>query len=230
MPRVAKEMSALEVKRLSQPGMYAVGGVPGLHLQVLPGGGKTWLLRVTVGATAEGKQRRSEVGLGGYPAVTLQQARDKAREVREKIAQGIDPVAERKAARSALMASRATEITFEEAAQQYIAAKSPEWKNAKHAQQWNNTLTGDLVLGAAIVTVIDRRPRDRRPFAVQAFAERALGEVWKRIHAKLEGVQLAYKSAVAADREFVRGKADGITNLSLALSRQAISDAEGDEA
>lgn len=116
MPRVAKELSALEVKRLSQPGMYAVGGVPGLHLQVLPGGGKTWLLRVTVGATADGKQRRSEVGLGGYPAVTLQQARDKAREVREKIAQGIDPIAERKAARSALMASRATEITFEEAA------------------------------------------------------------------------------------------------------------------
>lgn len=140
MPRVAKELSALEVKRLSEPGMYAVGGVPGLHLQVLPGGGKTWLLRVTVGATAEGKQRRSEVGLGGYPAVTLQQARDKAREVREKIAQGIDPIAERNAARSALMASRATEITFEEAAQQYIAAKSPEWKNAKHAQQWNNTL------------------------------------------------------------------------------------------
>ncbi|MGX2039252.1 tyrosine-type recombinase/integrase [Methylocaldum sp. MU1018] len=120
--------------------MYAVGGVPGLHLQVLPGGGKTWLLRVTIGATASGKQRRSEVGLGGYPAVTLQQARDKAREVREKIAQGIDPIAERKAARSALLASRATEITFEEAAKQYIAAKSHEWKNPKHHQQWNNTL------------------------------------------------------------------------------------------
>ena len=87
-------------------------------------------------------------------------------------------------------------------------------------------MTGDLVLGAAIATVIDRRPKDRRPFAVQAFAERVVGEVWKRMTAKLEGVQLAYKSAVAADREFVRGKADGITNLSLALSRQAIAEAE----
>lgn len=87
-------------------------------------------------------------------------------------------------------------------------------------------MTGDLVLGAAIATVIDRRPKDRRPFAVQAFAERLLGEVWKRMTAKLEGVQLAYKSAVAADREFVRGKADGITNLSLALSRQAIAEAD----
>lgn len=140
MPRVAKELSALEVKRLSEPGMYAVGGVPGLHLQVLPGGGKTWLLRVTIGATASGKQRRSEVGLGGYPAVTLQQARDKAREVREKIAQGIDPIAERKAARSALLASRANQITFEEAARLCFEAKRPEWKNPKHAQQWINTL------------------------------------------------------------------------------------------
>lgn len=53
-----------------------------------------------------------------------------------------------------------------------------------------------------------------------------LGEVWKRMTAKLEGVQLAYESAVAADREFVRSKADGITNLSLALSRQVIAEAE----
>lgn len=90
-------------------------------------------------------------------------------------------------------------------------------------------MTGDLVLGAAIATVIDRRPKDRRPFAVQAFADRMVGEVWKRMTAKLEGVQLAYKSAVAADREFVRGKADGITNLSLALSRQAIDEAEAEE-
>ena len=90
-------------------------------------------------------------------------------------------------------------------------------------------MTGDLVLGAAIATVIDRRPKDRRPFAVQAFAERLIGEVWKRMTAKLEGVQLAYKSAVAADREFVRGKADGITNLSLALSRQAIDEAQFEE-
>lgn len=90
-------------------------------------------------------------------------------------------------------------------------------------------MTGDLVLGAAIVTVIDRRPKDRRPFAVQAFADRMLGEVWKRMTAKLEGVQLAYKSAVAADREFVRGKADGMINLSLALSRQAIAEAAGDD-
>lgn len=90
-------------------------------------------------------------------------------------------------------------------------------------------MAGDLVLAAAIATVIDRRQKDRRPFSVLAFAERLIGEVWKRMMAKLEGVQLAYKSAVAADREFVRGKADGIINLSLSLSRKAIAEAEADE-
>jgi hypothetical protein len=35
--------------------------------------------------------------------------------------------------------------------------------------------------------------------------------------AKLQGVQLAYKSVAAADREFFRGKAYWIINLSLAL-------------
>lgn len=141
MPRRAKDLTDLEVRRLAEPGAHPVGGVPGLYLQVLPGGGKTWLLRATVGQTADGKQRRREIGLGGYPAVTLKQARDKARALREKIAQGIDPVEERRAARAALLARQAAEITFEQAARQCIEAKSPEWKNAKHAQQWLNTLT-----------------------------------------------------------------------------------------
>jgi integrase len=163
MPRVAKELSALEVKRLSEPGMYAVGGVPGLHLQVLPGGGRTWLLRVTTGRKAHptnpdaAAQVRREIGLGGYPAVTLQQARIKAREVREKIAQGIDPVVERKAARSALMASRAADMTFETAALAFIDAKADEWRNPKHRQQWTNTLTTYALpkIGALSVRDID---------------------------------------------------------------------------
>jgi integrase len=97
-------------------------------------------LRITVGESLNGKQRRREIGLGGYPAVTLQQARDKAREVRDKIAQGIDPVAERRAARSALIARQASSITFEAATQSFIKAKADEWRNPKHRQQWTNTL------------------------------------------------------------------------------------------
>ena len=60
MPKVAKELSALEVKNLP-PGSHAVGGVAGLILEVSSTGGKTWLLRVRMGS------KRREIGLGGLP-------------------------------------------------------------------------------------------------------------------------------------------------------------------
>jgi len=134
MPRKATELSALEVKRLTTPGMHAVGGVSGLYMQVLPTGARTWVLRVRIAG------KRRDMGLGGFPDVPLAQAREKARDARAKIDSGIDPIAERAAARSALAAQRGAEITFDEAARKFIESKSLEWKNAKHAAQWSSTL------------------------------------------------------------------------------------------
>lgn len=135
MARKAKELGALEVSRLEKPGLHAVGGVSGLSLQVTPRGARSWVLRVVVGG------KRREMGLGGYPDVTLAGAKEKARVAREKIDQGIDPVAERLMKRSELAAAVAATMTFSEAAEKYIAAHEAGWKNAKHADQWNNTLT-----------------------------------------------------------------------------------------
>lgn len=134
MPKLAKELSPLEVRRLTKPGMHAVGGVAGLYLQVLPSGSRSWILRASIGG------KRRDIGLGGFSTVTLAQAREKAREDRDKIARGIDPVAERTAARSALTARQSAETTFDECARQFIEAKSAEWRNSKHVQQWQNTL------------------------------------------------------------------------------------------
>jgi integrase len=67
-------------------------------------------------------------------------AREKARKAREDIVQGVDPIAQRAAAASALQAARGAETTFEQAARKFIESKSPEWKNAKHAAQWTATL------------------------------------------------------------------------------------------
>lgn len=139
MPRVAKELSALDVKRLQHPGagrnvVFAVGGVSGLMLQITPNGGRTWLLRVSVGG------KRREIGLGGFPDVPLAQARDLAREAKDKIRRGIDPVEERKSARAALAAARRRGLTFADATDRYLAAKLDAFKNAKHRQQWQNTL------------------------------------------------------------------------------------------
>ena len=140
MPRIAGELSALNVKRLAHPGgkrnvLFSVGGVPGLHLQVSPKGGRSWVLRVMVGTL------RRDIGLGGYPAVTLSQARDKAREIRTKIESGVDPVAERKAVKAALVAAQRRGLTFADAVDKALAARLDAFKNAKHRQQWENTLT-----------------------------------------------------------------------------------------
>ncbi|MBZ9568494.1 tyrosine-type recombinase/integrase [Modicisalibacter tunisiensis] len=134
MPRKARELAPVEVKRLTTPGLYAVGGVAGLHLQVTKSGARSWILRTTIAG------KRRDLGLGGYPDVTLALAREKARDTREKIAQGIDPVAERQRLRSAALAERLRDMTFEKAAEAVVAKKQAEARNPKHGKQWASTL------------------------------------------------------------------------------------------
>jgi integrase len=134
MARKTEELSPLEVGRLTSPGYHYIGSVAGLVLQITERGTRSWLLRVTVGG------KRREIGLGGYPDVTLAGAKESARVIREKIKAGIDPVAERIAAQNALIAARASAITFSEAAKKYIAANESGWKSTKHAAQWTATL------------------------------------------------------------------------------------------
>lgn len=139
MPRVARELTALEVKKLSHSGgrsnsTFAVGGVSGLMLQITPKGGRTWLLRTTVG------NRRREIGLGGYPDVSLAQARERARETKDAVRNGVDPVEERKAARSAIIREQQRGLTFADAVEQYLEAKMDAFSNAKHRAQWRSTL------------------------------------------------------------------------------------------
>ena len=138
MPRLARELGPLQIKRLTAPGYHAVGAVPGLLLQVTPAGARSWVLRVKVG------DKRREIGLGAYPGVGLALARGKAQEARDQIAAGVDPVAERFAARQAIMQKhievKALQWTFRRCAEAYIKAKSPGWRNKKHGQQWVSTL------------------------------------------------------------------------------------------
>jgi integrase len=139
MPKIAEELTALDVKRLTHPGskgnaLFSVGGVTGLYLQITPKGGRSWVLRIKVGAL------RRDIGLGGFPTVTLSQARDKAREARDKIERGIDPIEERKATKAALIAAQNRGLTFADAVDKALAAKLDAFKNPKHRQQWENTL------------------------------------------------------------------------------------------
>lgn len=135
MPKKARELSALEVGRLKDPGRYPVGGVAGLCLKIAPSGARSWVLRIVIGG------KRRDAGLGGFPDVPLAMAREKARRARDEVEQGGDPIAQRAAAQSALMAARGAETTFEQASKKFIEAKAHEWANAKHAAQWLATLS-----------------------------------------------------------------------------------------
>lgn len=123
MPRRARELGALDIKRAQHPGgsggqhRIAVGAVHGLQLSISEAGAKCWVLRTLAGG------KRREIGLGSYPAVSLADARDKAREAKEKIRAGVDPIEERRAARAAIAAATSRGLTFSAAADRWIEAK-----------------------------------------------------------------------------------------------------------
>ena len=116
-------LTAAKVKALTKPGMHHDGR--GLYLRIAPGGSKGWMLRATIDG------RRRDIGLGGYPAVSLAKARQFADAHRLAVAEGRDPLAEKR---------RAKMPTFAEAAAKVHAVNLPRWKNGKHTGQWINTL------------------------------------------------------------------------------------------
>ncbi len=129
-----RELGALAVSNIRRRGYTAVGGVLGLGINVTQTGSRSWVLRYHVGG------RRRDMGLGSYPSVTLAQAREAARAARSKLAQGTDPISAARAARSQLQADQACAITFSQGALKYIETHEHGWRNAKHAQQWRNTI------------------------------------------------------------------------------------------
>ncbi len=123
------------VQALMKPGVYGDGG--GLYLQVRAVGQRSWLFRYKLNGKAHW------MGLGGFPAVTLAQARNQAELTRRKLRDGIDPITERRAAKAATQLTECdtpSPPTFGEVTAAYIAAHEAEWKNAKHRQQWRNTM------------------------------------------------------------------------------------------
>ena len=134
MPKIAKELSALQVSRLLDEGHHAVGGVTGLYLYVTSTGARSWVLRIGVG------KKRRHMGLGGFPSVTLAMAREQARTARSEFRAGLDPIAASHKAVSKLLAEQLNAVTFESAAKAYIDAHGDTWKNPKHRAQWSATL------------------------------------------------------------------------------------------
>lgn len=125
------KLSAVKVKNLGEKGVYEDGD--GLRLVIRATGTKSWVLRFQLG------NRRRDLGLGGYPGISLQEARQLAADQRQLLRKGVDPFEHRKAIRDA--AEQVTLVnTFKACAEAYIESHRHGWKNAKHAWQWSNTL------------------------------------------------------------------------------------------
>ena len=122
-----QRLSAARVRALKQPGRYADGGT--LYLNIAPGGSKQWVQRLTI----EG--RRHDIGLGGYPLVSLAEAREKAFMNRRLARAGGDPLAEKRNVKL-----RAAMPTFREAAEKTYESLRPRWRSTKVAANWMQQL------------------------------------------------------------------------------------------
>jgi integrase len=131
MARTGK-LSAVEVMKAKGPAVLHDGG--GLYLRVSATGAKSWVFRFQL----DGKRR--DMGLGPYPDISLAEARGRATEHRKQRHDGIDPLDAKAAQRHAQRLSAAKGRTFREVAEEFIGRNEAGWRNAKHRQQWRNTL------------------------------------------------------------------------------------------
>jgi integrase len=148
MARTGK-LSAVEVAKAKGPAVLHDGG--GLYLRVSETGTKSWVFRFQL----DGKRR--DMGLGPFPDISLAQARARATEHRKQRYDGIDPLEAKAAQRQAQRLSVAKGRTFREVAEEFIGRNEAGWRNAKHRQQWRNTLAAYVypVLGDLPVAAID---------------------------------------------------------------------------
>jgi len=154
MARELRRLTALEVSKAKAPGRYADGG--GLYLavtQARDGKGirRSWIFRYAL----DGRSR--EMGLGSLTTTALREAREKADACRKLLRDCRDPLDARESERAAAAREAARSKTFDQCAEACIASLKAGWKNAKHAEQWQNTLKtyASPILGDKPVHEID---------------------------------------------------------------------------
>lgn len=130
--RQLHRLTALQIGKLLEPGHYPDGG--GLYFQITKSGARSWIFRYEL----HGRERA--MGLGSIAQVSLAAARAEAAKCRELLKVKIDPIDARDREQARRSAEHIDARTFRVAAEDYIEKHQAGWKNAKHAQQWRNTL------------------------------------------------------------------------------------------
>lgn len=194
MPKIAKPLSDLQVRRITRVGWHAVGGVAGLLLQVrnpskegaqMP---RSWILRVKVG------DQRQPIGLGPYPQVSVAKAREQAAKLVMEAKQGVNLKAQKRLQRSSLLSAAAKNKTFKECAEAYMEAHSSDYTNDKHRKQWPATLItyaypiiGNMLVSDIVMrdirnvleqeTVVDVNTKGKLWYVKTETAKRLLGRI-----------------------------------------------------
>ena len=117
-------LTPLFVRSVSRAGRYCDG--QGLYLDVRPTGSRGWVQRLTI------RGHRTELGLGGFPLVSLKEAREKAFTNRKLAREGGDPLSEKRRTEST--------PTFAEATRQVWKQLRPGWRSPQHADLWLGSL------------------------------------------------------------------------------------------
>lgn len=162
------KLSDRKIRALALPGLYGDGD--NLYLRVAVGLSRSWVLRYMT----QGK--RTDHGLGGYPVVSLAKARVRAFELRQKLAQGIDPIAEKRANR---LKTRIP--TLAEALDKVLALHAREWRgHARTERQWRATMANHVLPTLGTRTIDSIVTRDLL---------NVLGELWHEKRATAQRLQ-----------------------------------------
>jgi integrase len=140
------------IKRLTAREVANAKPDKGRRAAMLPDGGNLYL-QATFGKSGDVRRswvfryeldgRRHDLGLGGLNTFNLVEARERARDLRQQLADGIDPFTAKRQAKKDRLTARAAEakaVTFKQCAADYLTAHAAGWRNAKHAKQWSSTL------------------------------------------------------------------------------------------
>jgi integrase len=143
-------LTALGVQRLRKPGKYHDGG--GLYFIIHPGPStsRSWAFRY-------GPAGKNWTGIGPFHTVGLTEARDRAKDLRLKLLDNVDPLSAKRGERQMARLAAARSMTFENAAKACHAAMSVGWRNPRHVKEWLAALKKHAfpVLGDVLVADVD---------------------------------------------------------------------------
>ncbi len=189
------------VKHSGRKGPDKYSDEHGLILRVMPAGSKQWIWRGVVNC------RRRDLGLGGFPYLSLAEAREKAMDYRRLARAGGDPSTARPTPKPTAKPSKSRTPTFKKIAAEVIDFHRPTWRNPRSAAQWESSLRDYAY------PVLGNKPVDE---ITSAHVLRVLKPIWntKRETARRtrQRISAVMKAAIAAGYRSDNPAADELTS------------------